>query len=198
MVPFGASKIALCLPPIASWELHCPFLSTFLLTVRDSGKQVASVLHRLYWFEVLFIRSPVNGPVGGGEAFMRLLIVDDHLLARRSIRIALEFCQSCQPEIVGEASDGATAMSLARLLLPDVVTMDIGLPDCNGLELTRALRVELPMTDVIVVTADQEEKQREEAFRAGAIAYVVKQYLVDELPTLLDRLATAHSGLRPR
>lgn len=120
---------------------------------------------------------------------MRVLIVDDHPLARDSIRMALEFCRVCQPEVVGEAADGATALELARQLLPDVITMDIGLPDLDGLELTLALRAELPMIDIIVVTADEEKKQREEASRAGAVAYVTKQYLVDELPTCLDRLA---------
>lgn len=125
---------------------------------------------------------------------MRLLIVDDHPLARRSIRMALEFCQACQPEIVGEAGDGATAIELACRLVPDIITMDISLPDLSGLEVTRILKGKLPSLEVVVVTAHDDPKMQEEALRAGADAFIGKEHLADELPRWLDALAEAYQG----
>lgn len=120
---------------------------------------------------------------------LRLLIVDDHPLARRAIRVALAFCQAGEPEVVGEAEDGATAIELAYRLSPDVITMDVNLPDLNGLEVTRVLKGALPLVEVVVVSVDDHQEQREEALKAGAAAFVSKEHLIDELPRWLDALA---------
>ena len=75
---------------------------------------------------------------------LRILVVDDHVLARNSIRTAMRFCKCAQIEIVGEAEDGATAIELAQRLMPDVVTMDIGLPEVSGLAVTRRFKEDNP------------------------------------------------------
>ncbi len=103
---------------------------------------------------------------------LRILVVDDHSMARDAIKIALRFCRSDQPEIVGEAADGATAIELARRLKPDVVTVDIGLPDISGLEVIRRLKVEKPLLKTVVVTLHEDRHYREEAAKAGAISYI--------------------------
>lgn len=126
---------------------------------------------------------------------LRVLIVDDHRLAREAIRTAVLFCRSGHPEIVGEAADGATAFELARRLHPDVITMDINLPDMKGLDVTRKLRAEMPHTKVVVVTMYEEREYQEEAVKAGAISYINKEHLIEELPACLDNLAGRCSAL---
>lgn len=79
---------------------------------------------------------------------------------------------------------------MARRLVPDIVTMDISLPDLSGLKVTRILKVQLPSVEVVVVTAHDDPKMREEALRARADAVVGKGRLVDELPRWLDALAS--------
>lgn len=93
--------------------------------------------------------------------------------------------------------DGASAIELARRLDPDVVTMDIGLPDMTGLEVTSELRAEMPEVRVVVVTMHDESEYRDEAERVGAASYIVKQSLLHELPACLDRLATQFAAQRP-
>ncbi len=120
---------------------------------------------------------------------LRILVVDDHPMARGAVRMALEFCRTAQPEIVGEAGDGATAIELARRLKPDVVTMDIGLPDISGMEVIRRLKAERSLVKMVVVTLHEDRRYREEAAKAGAISYITKEHLIDELPCCLDHLA---------
>ena len=119
---------------------------------------------------------------------LRILVLDDHPLAREAIRTALQFCRCAQPEIVGEAGDGATAIELARQLKPDVVTVDIGLPDISGLEVIRRLKAEEPHVEIVVVTLHEGREYRTEAVEAGAISYITKEHLINELPGCLDRL----------
>ncbi len=119
----------------------------------------------------------------------RILVVDDHPLARDAVRTALGFCSNAQPEIVGEAADGATAIELARRLEPDIVTMDIGLPDISGLEVICRLKAERLPVKMVVVTLHEDRRYREEAAKAGAVSYITKEHLIDELPCCLDHLA---------
>ncbi len=121
---------------------------------------------------------------------LRILIVDDHRMAREAIHTALEFCRSGQYEVVGEAADGGTAIALAHQLHPDVITMDIGLPDMTGLEVTRRLKAEMPQVRVVMVTMHKDRLYQEEAFKSGAVSYITKEHLIDELPRCLDYLAS--------
>lgn len=125
---------------------------------------------------------------------LRVLVVDDHPIARGAVRTALGFCRTAQPEIVGEAADGATAIELARRLKPEVVTMDIGLPDISGMEVIRRLKAEKSLVKMVVVTLHEDRRYREEAAKAGAISYITKEHLIDELPCCLDHLAAQGPG----
>lgn len=124
---------------------------------------------------------------------LRILIVDDHPLARSAVRTALGLWRRDRLEI-DEAADGATAIELARRLVPDLVTMDIGLPDMSGLDVTRRLRRDLPGVKVVVISAYPPEEARDEALAAGAMGYVAKERMARELPAYLDRLLTRPAG----
>ena len=120
---------------------------------------------------------------------LKILIVDDHRLSREAIRTALKFCNGDQPEIVGEAADGANGLELARTLHPDVVTMDVSLPDINGLEVTRRISAEMPDVKIVVVSMHSDWEYQHAAIKAGASSYISKMHLIDELPACLNQLA---------
>lgn len=119
---------------------------------------------------------------------LRVLIVDDHRMAREAIRTALLFCRRAEPVVVGEAADGATALELVDRLRPNLVTVDIGLPDADGLEVVRRLVAGWPGLWVVVVTVHKAPELQEAAARAGAVSLITKERLVAELPVCLDRL----------
>jgi DNA-binding NarL/FixJ family response regulator len=102
----------------------------------------------------------------------RVLLADDHELMRRMLRLAL----SARPglEVVGEAADGAEALALARELEPDLVVLDVAMPEMDGLTATRALRAELPGCAILIVSSFETERLAEAALAAGADRYVEK------------------------
>jgi DNA-binding NarL/FixJ family response regulator len=120
---------------------------------------------------------------------IRLLVVDDHPLFRQGVRWALS--HEADFEVVGEAAQGEEAMRLAHELEPDVVLCDIHLPDTDGLEVARFLKLRHPQIQVVMMTAYGDEEQEFEAAQAGAAGYFIK----DALPqTLLDTLRRAARG----
>jgi DNA-binding NarL/FixJ family response regulator len=102
----------------------------------------------------------------------RLVIVDDHDMARAGLRSILA-CESLT-EVVGEAASGQEAVALCRQLRPDVVIMDVHMPDLDGLAATRALKQEQPGLHVILITMHESPDYLLEALRAGASGYVLK------------------------
>ena len=111
---------------------------------------------------------------------LRLLVVDDHEDIRSMVALAL---RALPIDIVGEAVDGADAIEKARALRPDVILMDIVMPQVNGVEATRTIRKELPETTIIGFTGSDPEAA-EEMLRAGAIAVFQKTSFVE----VIDRL----------
>lgn len=103
---------------------------------------------------------------------LRLLLVDDQALFREALRTLLGL--QTDFEVVGEAGDGAAAVTLAREVRPDVVLMDLRMPGVGGVEATRRLRAEFPALRVIVLTTFEEDEEVFAALRAGAAGYLLK------------------------
>lgn len=118
---------------------------------------------------------------------IRIMVVDDHLLFRQGIRWALELEEDI--EIVGEAMDGRSALEMADELLPDVILMDVNIPDVDGLEATKSLKLNQPRTGVIILTAYDDEEQLFQAIRSGAAAYYSKGLEPSELAQAIRRVA---------
>ena len=95
---------------------------------------------------------------------MRLVIADDHALFRDSLRSLLT---ARGLEVVGEAKNGREAVDLAKLLRPDVILMDLAMPEMNGLDATRAICAELEDVKVVVLTASNDDADLFEAIKAG-------------------------------
>ena len=120
---------------------------------------------------------------------IRLLLVDDHDVVRTGIKMLLESHEDLI--IVGEAGDGAQAIAMSRSLQPDVIVMDLTLPDISGIEVTRQLKAEKPEQAIIALTIHEDEQYFFEMLQAGASGYVPKRAAPDDLVTAIR---TAHQG----
>jgi DNA-binding NarL/FixJ family response regulator len=109
----------------------------------------------------------------------RLLIADDHALMRESTRDML--AGETNLEVIGEAVDGRHALELCRQLRPDLVLMDVRMPDMDGLSATRAIKEEMPAIGVLLVTAYESEEYCREAASAGAAGYILKDADMQQL-----------------
>jgi DNA-binding NarL/FixJ family response regulator len=103
---------------------------------------------------------------------LRILIVDDHAVVRRGVRSLLESEKGF--EITGEATTGREAVDMARRLQPDVVVMDLSLPELNGLDATRQILKDSPRSEILVLTMHHSEELARDVLQAGARGYVLK------------------------
>jgi len=117
----------------------------------------------------------------------RILIADDHQAMRQGVRSLLESHSAWQ--VVAEASDGREALRLARETKPDIAILDYSLPQMNGLELTRAIKHELPRTEILIYTMHDRESILVDVLRAGARGYVLKSDSGTHLIAAVEALA---------
>lgn len=125
-----------------------------------------------------------------------VLLVDDHALVRRGFRRMLE--DDAGIAVVGEASDGAEAVRLARTLKPDVIVMDSAMPQMGGLEATRKIREVLPHAAVLMLSMHSEDTLVRQALDAGARGYVLKNAANLDLVAVVRRVAKGEMVLDPQ
>ena len=114
----------------------------------------------------------------------RLLLVDDHAVVRSGLRMLLE--NQAGLEIVGEAGTGREALTLVKELQPNMVLMDIGLPDMSGIEVTRQIKQQWPGVSVVALTIHEDEEYFFKMLQAGVSGYVPKRAAPEELLTALQ------------
>jgi two-component system, NarL family, response regulator LiaR len=127
---------------------------------------------------------------------IRILLVDDHTVVRKGLRTFLSY--DPELEVVGEAADGAQALSKARELTPDVVLMDLLMPGMDGIAATAAIRRELPETEVLALTSVLEDASVVGAVRAGAIGYLLKDTQAEALCQAIKAAAAGQVQLTPK
>lgn len=125
---------------------------------------------------------------------MRVLIADDHALFRDGLRSLLE---AHGVEVVAEARDGREAVALTRLHRPDVVLMDLAMPELGGLGATRLITAEFPEVAVVVLTASEDDADLFEAVKSGAQGFLPKDLEARRLFELLDGVSRGEPALTP-
>lgn len=125
-----------------------------------------------------------------------VLLVDDHAVVRQGVEAFL----STQPDIAvaGQAASGGEALRLAAELAPDVVLMDLKMPEMDGVETTRRLKQISPRTQVIVLTSYHDDEHIFPAIRAGALSYLLKDAGPKEIATAVRKAAAGEAVIHPR
>ena len=126
---------------------------------------------------------------------LRILLVDDHDLFRKGIARLID----SQPdfEVVGEAWDGREALKQAKRLTPDVVLMDIEMPQWNGTKATRRIKAEMPQTHIVMLTVSDDDQKLFQAIRAGASGYLLKSVKPEELFLRLRGVSQGEAAISP-
>lgn len=126
---------------------------------------------------------------------IRILIADDHGVLRAGLRALLNTEPSL--EVVGEAADGNEALRLTSELQPDIVLMDISMPDCGGIEATRRLTELRPDVGVLILTVHEDKGLLREAIRAGAAGYILKRAVESELINAIQAVSRGDLYVHP-
>jgi DNA-binding NarL/FixJ family response regulator len=127
---------------------------------------------------------------------MRILIADDHGIVREGLKFLIG--READMEVVGEAEDGLTAAKLVKDLQPDVVIMDVSMPNLNGIEATRLILHETPGTRIVALSMYYNRSFVLDMLKAGAIGYMLKSYLFDELVRAIRAVAAGEHYLSPK
>lgn len=126
---------------------------------------------------------------------VRVLMADDHTMFREGVRLLLETRGGF--EVVGEAATGREAVELARSLRPDVIVMDIGMPDMNGLDATRLIQADNPSSRVLILTMHDTDEYFFSALDAGASGYVLKEAASNDLVNAIESVSRGGMFLYP-
>ncbi len=120
---------------------------------------------------------------------IRVMLVDDHTMVRRGLATILKVYDDL--ELAGEAGGGESAIQLCDRIRPDVILMDLVMPDMDGVTAIRTIRQQFPTVQIIALTSFKEEELVENALEAGAIGYLLKDVSADELA---QAIRAAHAG----
>ena len=126
---------------------------------------------------------------------IRILLADDHAVVRQGFKMIL--AAEADMEIVGEAANGREAVDLAEQLRPDVVVMDVSMPELNGIEATRRLASSVPHARVVALSMHKDSVYVREILRAGARGYLLKDSGAADLVAAIRAVASGESYLSP-
>jgi DNA-binding NarL/FixJ family response regulator len=126
---------------------------------------------------------------------IKILLVDDHNIVREGLRSLLE--KKTGMEVVGEADSGRTAVRLAQKLSPDVVLMDVTMPDLNGIEATRQIKSRVPRIKILGLSMHRDGPSVTEMLKAGASGYLPKTCVVEELVRAIRAVVMGQTYLNP-
>ena len=130
-----------------------------------------------------------------GTDTIRVMICDDHALFRRGLIMVLEGEDDI--EIVAEAEDGRDAVAKVADAVPDVVLMDVRMPDVDGIEATRLIAEQVPTARIIMLTVSDEEQDLYEAIKAGATGYLLKEISIEEVAEAVRAVVAGQSLISP-
>ncbi len=131
----------------------------------------------------------------GKPSVIRLMLADDHRMLREGLRRSMT---EHGFEIVGEARDGAEAVDLAAAVRPDVILMDVSMPELGGVEATRQIKARQPEVRIVMLTMHADQDVLADAIRAGANGYLVKDCSTDEIASAIETVAAGETALSPR
>jgi NarL family two-component system response regulator LiaR len=126
---------------------------------------------------------------------IRVLIVDDHTIVRKGIRALLT--EIAGIEVVGEAADGQEAVAQANSLRPDVILMDLAMPQMDGIEATRQIKTSQPESRILVMTSFATDDKVLPAIKAGALGYLLKESAPEDLVQAIHQIHRGEPSLHP-
>jgi len=129
------------------------------------------------------------------QARIRVLLVDDHAVVRMGLRSFFDMLDDI--DVVGEASDGSEGVAMARRLKPDVVLMDLLMPNMDGITAIGRIKAEMPETEIVTMTSFIEEEKVTAALEAGASGYVLKDAEADEVAAAIRAAYAGEVHLDP-
>jgi len=125
---------------------------------------------------------------------MKLLLVDDHALFLQSLKVLLT---TKGHEVLGTASNGMEALKQTRLLSPQLILMDIEMPECDGLAATRLIKAEMPQIKIVMLTVSASDEHLFEAIKSGASGYLLKSQSADRFLELVAQVENGGAALPP-
>jgi two-component system nitrate/nitrite response regulator NarL len=128
-------------------------------------------------------------------ATLEVLLVDDHVLFRKGVASLLSSREDVK--VVGEAGNGCEALARARETVPDLILMDVHMPECDGLDAVRAIKHEMPQVKIIMLTVDENDEILFEAVKNGAQGYLLKKLDPQQLFDTLELVARGEVALSP-
>ena len=126
----------------------------------------------------------------------RVIIADDHKLMREGLRSLLQ--KSDKVEVIGEAENGFAAVRMARELTPDIILMDISMPDLNGVEAANQIKTRNPEIKIIALSMHSDRRYINRMLKAGASGYLLKDGAFDEVEEAIQAVAANHKFISPQ
>ena len=127
---------------------------------------------------------------------IRILLVDDHEVIRQGLKSLLEGYENI--EVVAEASNGKEAISIAEEIVPDVILMDITMPDMDGIEATKIIKTKCPSCEILALTVHEDHQFLIKVLAAGASGYVTKRSIADDVVKAIRNVANKEAFLTPK